>query len=324
MQICRRLLSCMPMSSETNCGKFLDREYCLMVRGLGMLAIVYGHTINEFMPFLEEYHLTFTLGLASLGTAICFFLSGYGLTMSFSRNEVDNAYVFRHLKGLFLPYLIFWLSWVGAGYLLGYFPHEEGLLFSFLTMAMPNADAWFFKTIVAIYIVYMFLRKFLPGHERTIITILILVYVVVMACLGMATHLWARVLCFPLGILFASRASMRRTIPLLGVIAFLLLTLATIGIGGHAILLTPLALMFFLAYASPYIGLRLPLLGWIGANSIYVYLMECIPIDFMDSQQVGVAVFVLGGIFATLLLSWMGRKVEIFVDSRLFSKKYQK
>ena len=300
-------------------GKFLDREYCLMVRGLGMLAIVYGHTVNEFMPILEKYHLTMTLGLAPLGTAICFFLSGFGLTMSFAHNNVDKSYIYRHLRGLFLPYLIFWLLWVTVGCVLGTFPSEQNLFLSFLTLAMPNADAWFFKSIVVIYIVYMLLRRFFRGYERISITILILCYVSILAYFQMPAHLWARMLCFPLGIMFASYSSLRKPISLLATGMLFLLTMATIVLGGNFILLTPLFLMLFLAYASPRIRIRLGILSWIGANSIYVYLMEAIPMDYMNSQEVGILVFVLGGIGITLVLSHFGRSIERFINRKVFN-----
>lgn len=77
--------------------------------------------------------------------------------------------------------------------------------------------------------------------------------------------------------------------------------------------------MLFLAYASPRIRFRLSILSWIGANSIYVYLMEAIPMDYMNSQEVGILMFVLGGIGITLVLSHFGRGIERFINRKVFN-----
>jgi hypothetical protein len=300
-------------------GKFLDREYCLMVRGLGMLAIVYGHTINEFMPFLEKYNLTSTLGLPVLGVAICFFLSGYGLTCSFASNIVDFRYILRHLNKILLPYLIFWIMWIGVGCALGTFPSEQNLFVSFMTLAMPNADAWFLKTIVVLYVIYMLLRWKMPGYERIIISLLIVAYIILSAYLGFPNHWWGQILCFPLGIAFSSISILRRKVSIQTMVLLLIILVALKMYGDGALMFLSVGTCILIAYLSTYVKYITSFIVWIGANSIYVYLMEAIPMDYMNSQEVGILVFVFGGIGITLVLSHFGRSIERFINRKVFN-----
>ncbi len=156
---------------------FLSRNYTNLLRGLCMIAIVWSHTANEFTEILKEYHVSSLLSSGMYATGIFFFLSGYGLTLSIKRNRIDCDYIRIHIQKLLLPYLIFWLFYILCGLLCGYFPVQSNMCVDFISLKIPNADTGFFRTILALYILYLGLASFLKQYVRLLFSALyVLIY----------------------------------------------------------------------------------------------------------------------------------------------------
>lgn len=301
-----------------NNANFLSPGYTTTLRAVCMIVIVFCHTANEFPHILHHYHLGALLLGGRYATGVFFFLSGYGLTLSINRNKIDLKYIGRHLSKLLVPYLFFWIFYFLIGILIGSNVVDITLLEDFLQLKMPNADAWFYRTILAIYIVYFCLSTYTKEHAPTTMCILILLYTVTLIYFNVDSWWWNTICCFPLGILFAHIKKIRCKIAPVWLATFFFLffilhklsaqfTLATIA--------TPIVLCLCCAYLSQYYKTprNLPIFSFIGANSLYIYLMEAIPIDYMQPQQVGFFVYVIGGFIITILLSYIAH----FLQSKL-------
>lgn len=124
---------------------FLSRDFTYFLRGVCMIMIIFSHTVNEFPKLLAEYNLNGICISGKFATGIFLFLSGYGLTLSIKKNNIDSTYICKHLQNLIYPYIIFWLFYFLTGLCLGAFP--SNYFMDFLFLKMPNADTWFFRTI---------------------------------------------------------------------------------------------------------------------------------------------------------------------------------
>lgn len=283
-----------------------------------MIAIVYGHTANEFPEILAGCHLEFTLGAACFATGIFLFLSGYGLTLSIKRNNIDSSYVRRHIQKLLLPYIVFWLFYLLMGCLYGSFPTDDNLFADFVSLRMPNTDTWFFRTILALYVLYFGLARYLKSYAGILMSFVIVLYVAILVYYEVSPSWWNTIMCFPIGILYASRPNMCRRIPfvwlvVLGVLFVTLYKYSPIALIGA--ISTPIILSLMCAYLSTIVVIppKVPVLTFIGINSLYMYFMETIPIEYLVSGEVGFVIFVVGGIGITIVLTYIGKYVETYI-----------
>jgi len=291
-----------------------------------MIAIVWSHTANEFTEILKEYHVSSLLSGGMYATGIFFFLSGYGLTLSIKRNKVDRGYIRIHLQKLLLPYLIFWLFYILSGLLCGYFPVQGNIWVEFISLKIPNADTWFFRTIFVLYILYFSLARFIKRYAGIGITLIITVYVAVLICCGVSPWWWNTIICFPLGILYAGNPQLCRKIPLaylLGFVVLFVFSYKFLSVSFVGAICSPAILCLICAYISPRFSIpaNIPVLTFIGTNSLFMYFMETLPIDYLDSGKVGFVVFVIGGIAITIALTYLGKYVEPYVKKlRIFQQ----
>jgi len=283
-----------------------------------MISIVLGHTANEFTDIMKEYHIESLLSAGCFATGIFLFLSGYGLTLSIKRNKIDGGYIGRHIQKLLLPYLVFWLFYFLTGLLCGHFPVHGNIYTDFISLKMPNADTWFFRTILALYILYFIMARFIKQYAGIGITLIITLYVAVLICCGVSSWWWNTIMCFPVGILYANNPKLCRKIPvaclLCGVGLFVLLyKFSPFVLVGT--ICAPVVLCLICAYLSPYLSVsaKVQILSYIGTNSLYMYFMEEIPIDYLISNEVGFVIFVFGGIGITIVLTYLGKSVETYI-----------
>lgn len=283
-----------------------------------MIVIVWGHTANEFTEILERFNLSFLLQSGRFATGVFLFLSGYGLTLSIKRNKIDWCYAGTRIRKLLFPYLIFWAFYLLASLLTGHFPAHGDICVDFFSLKMPNADTWFFRTILAVYVLYFCLAKFMKRYAGIGMTLLIALYVAVLIYYDVPSWWWNTILCFPVGIFYASCPGVRRGIPVVYFFLWGGLFVVLYKFSPAAFLreiFTPVIVVFIFAHLSPKVCIRykFPIISYIGTNSLYMYLMEAIPIDYMSSDEVGCVVYVVGGIVMTVVLTYCGKLVENYM-----------
>lgn len=182
---------------------------------------------------------------------------------------------------------------------------------------MPYVDAWFFRTIFGIYIIYFLWAKFLKKFSAIAMTITIVVYVAILVYLGVGNCWWNTLLCFPLGILFAVRPSFlkvenTRWITLAALLCLFIISHKYIPNLTLKSIIPPFFCCLFFAYLSLKIRINKTksVLNFIGQNSLYMYLMEEIPMDNIAPETLGLPLYVVCCLTTTVVLTFLGKKAE--------------
>ena len=112
------------------------------LRGLAMLMITFIHSINEYAVYTSELSTTLLVPkYGQLSCSIFFFMSGYGLYRSLSRQQGSLlSYLWVHVKKLLFPFL---LAFIGVILALHLFKNADNDTFpinpwNILTLTMPE------------------------------------------------------------------------------------------------------------------------------------------------------------------------------------------
>ena len=213
-----------------------------ILKGLALLLLLCHHLffgneeLYDDIRLYHDYTLFHSMGIVSKACVALFvFLSGYGLSEKHKGCENLNKkkfYIHRFRKlysnywiiwCLFIPISIFWLG-----------PSVDGIvgiirllsdflgISIFLGFSFYNTTWWFFSCILALYLFYPFLRKWIQsGHFFFMITISI---VLVLLPFEYFKAVWRYLPAFVLGICF-SEYDLRPSLHLCAWISILLLLL---------------------------------------------------------------------------------------------------
>lgn len=132
-------------------------EYIDMAKGLGMIAIIWGHIVLSGWSFVLAY---------AFDIPLFFLLAGM---MNRPSKSFSNLFI-RRAKRLLLPYLIFslisWLFWVSYNAMLG--NDLDGAIASLLqtfiaqgsgSYLIHNAPLWFVTCLFVVEMLYYFINK---------------------------------------------------------------------------------------------------------------------------------------------------------------------
>lgn len=315
----------------TDMPKLFNRNYTYFLRGLCMLMIIFSLAANEFADLLLQYHLDCIWKCGKFATGIFFFLSGYGLSLSIRRNEIDKVYICRHIKNLLRPYLVFWLFYILMGLYTEHLSLKEP--FYFFLLKIPNADSWFFRTILGIYVAYLTMARFFKPYADIGITVCIVAYAVVLMSSDAPFWWWNTILCFPVGILYAhcspvlAKHASVKYLPIL--IGLFIVFYEYFPFYYAREICPPVICCLFCFYLSPVVKkpqkkpALMPLINlvsFIGHNSLYMYFMAAIPMAYMNPGKVGFAVYVSGCMSFTIMLTCLAKKLKPYLSALLGSK----
>lgn len=134
-------------------------EYVDIAKGLGMLAVIWGHIMHGDWTYQLVY---------AFDIPLFFFLSG----MVFRPEKYNSLVVFikRRIKTLLIPYVMFsfltWLFWVAYNYAFHSKPDSwiSPLLQTFIAQGSTgyfehNAPLWFVSCLFVVEIAYYFISK---------------------------------------------------------------------------------------------------------------------------------------------------------------------
>lgn len=251
-----------------------------------MLMILFVHSINEYPEAMHQFwaHVLLVPHWGIIGSAVFLLLSGYGMLCSLQRRgaHFDVHYWLRKAKGLLQPYFAAFvitalaLTLYDAKFEGGYTFDASELLR--LNLADGN-ELWFFKTIVAEYLLLMLLNL-MQLSARTQVLVMSAIHVVVVILMygcGLPRYWWASDIFFALGMATA-------------------LVLVRQKAGKD------------LTSRLPWIPYTSRALTYIGRNSICFYLLE-IPVMWMlPSAQLPWPLFFLLTVALTTLLTELYRR----------------
>lgn len=305
-----------PHKASTTGSETITYELGYAIRGVAMLMIIFVHSINEYPAFDTNWSRALMIPeYGVIGCSLFFFMSGYGLSKSLTRVAVpDWAYLFRHLKKLLLPFVaaFFATSFIICTWPANITGSPANDLSALLTLSMPDGtDMWFFKVILANYLVTILLAMCEVSATKRIAVLLCLHTSFV--CICYTTHVpgyW-----YFSNLSFVSGAAY----PLLGrsarqkSISRLLLAIAAIIyyisicmhhpkapieiIGNLALCISVVPI----AKRLPACIIQYPGLQFIGKNSLYFYLFNVAVMMAIPSQEMNFFVYFLMNVLLTTL-----------------------
>lgn len=179
----------------------MDVQDTYTLRGICMLMIIIHHVL-KLMPSCPMVIWRW----GDLGTAVFFFISGWGLYCSMEKREkIDYNYLLQNLKKLFIPFFIVWI----LVQLIFQMIHPDysclKILYDGITLSFPSFDLtnlWFFKVIFLAYIISIQTFIFIENRlwRLSIISFFCCVYILLAwKILQLPRYYWCSILCFPIG-----------------------------------------------------------------------------------------------------------------------------
>lgn len=244
-----------------------------------------------------------------LGTGLFFFLSGFGMYSSLTRqSKLTDSYIIIRLVKLIMPFIFCFALFVLAIIVLRRDMFNIELLKDFFTLTLPTNSTWFLKVIVGLYIgvFLVFKLKIQLNIKVLIVTALCLSYFVL--AIFLLPDWWhTSILNFPLGMIIAYKYEYYRGGGIL-IFVFLCLMILMRMLGFPYIVFESLLFSVVAIEAVRFINIRNRLFSFIGTESLCFYLFQML--------------FLFIGIEIGLSKEWIGYGFFVLVSTYVLSYAY--
>jgi peptidoglycan/LPS O-acetylase OafA/YrhL len=293
-----------------------DQGYA--IRGIAMLLIMFVHSINEYQCYESSLSRALLIPMfGTLGCSIFFFMSGYGITTSLSKDKTKQTTrnLLTHIRKIITPVLVVYII---NSILLPQTSSYNDLTidhYNILKLNLPEGtDIWFIKVILFDYITTFVLFKSTISTKKKL-TYIILTQTVLVATLYLcqASGYWyISNLCFVLGAIHTIHPIFKKQYILTAILVFTIYYLCII----NCIISAPIQILGNLAFATIVVNaikIRKYYPQWliyIGKNSLLYYILN-IPIMWLiPSNDIHfILYFALNIILTTIFIS-IYKKVE--------------
>lgn len=192
------LRKCTYLKNDWN-ENLLTRNDSAIMRGIAAIFVVFSH----FLTF--QGRQTHNLGPAilfkwtgGLGVCVFFFVSGYGLWITYQNRIVNCHFLWKRFKNV-IP-IVFVLRFIFA-FLLK--TSQKGYKYFLLYVLNIEAPLWFVTEIIFIYILYYITAKVTKNHRIFLMTVLLLLMSMGFYLLDFDERWYNANLVFATGMLFA-------------------------------------------------------------------------------------------------------------------------
>ena len=293
-----------------------------------MLMIIICHTVvhhKEVSPPSLLYYL-FAPRWGLWASALFLFLSGFGMFFSLNNaKKINYPYIKRKVQKLLYPFLFVWCVYLLGFLLLDRQKFSWSLITDFLTLAVPYAETWFYREIVALYFLSFIIFHYFNKNLIRISSILFLCLFFYLICehfTSLGRWWYNATLCFPVGMIFAwKRDGVKKAPPyLVLIISFLLFVLSNLYYPKDYICGVLFSVMML--YLFSVFNLSISAFKFVGIYSLCYYLLETpIKTYFVAYFHYGnfyfyILLCVLGITLATLLFKQIEQQLEIDKNSR--------
>lgn len=292
-----------------------------------MLMIIFVHCINEYDILSSSISTYFMIpSYGTLGCSVFFFLSGYGMYHSVSKQrEIAYPYLWSHLWKMLKPYLFSFALSIICIHI--FCKTVSPNIWSILTISMPDGiDLWFFKTVLANYILIFFIFRFRYCMQKKLILLtgIHLVYIVTCYLTKQPGYIYFSNLAFPAGILVAynDRISIwRKHIITITTILFIIFYVFKSFVHDYTILEITGNLSFAIAFTlvlTKYSCKQSTILVFLGKQSLLIYLLGIPVMQSIDSSSMSLFSYFAANVIITVALV----HVYLFVTKRInFTKQ---
>ena len=301
---------------------FCEKSSSYEAKGICMLLIIFHHIYVQFVtnwncsiPIIDRI-----LGSGGyLGTGLFFFLSGYGLYHSLSRQQnLKFSYLGQRLSKMLLVYVFAFM----IAFLMNTKLDTKELIVNFVTLTLPNTTTWFLKVIFALYIIVFFIFRINMIMRQKLIIVVFLTLVYYWGALVYLPDYWyTSVLCFPVGMIAAHNKSIvKDKIQILASVIFLICFV--INHKAEFLFVNAITFSFLVLYLIRYKKNTWKWLKFIGINSICFYLFQLAVLQPLIIEGITPIVYMCSVIGSVVFLSLVYVKwIEPYTSSFLSRHK---
>ena len=225
---------------------FLSKERTLALRGLLALMVLICHLHGRVKLFSNSILGTLFTAFGYLAVSVFFFLSGYGLTENYEKdNHAINKFHKTKIFPFFLICCIAILIYTLRDLLSGSFDLVVFIQSFFIGKTIVDYG-WYLQTQLLLYILFYIAFGFVTKRKLLSISLFVLVYVIACYCFKLSSTWYESVICFVLGVVvsqykckFVNFLNKKRTILLSSICVFILF-IVTLYFGNKAILSYPI------------------------------------------------------------------------------------
>ncbi len=276
--------------------EFLSKNVSTAIKGIAALMVLFHHFYQRTYFISQPYIGKLFEILGYLAVSLFFFLSGYGLCLSYKNKK--ESYIDQFPKKRLLPfystYLLFVLITLIEKIMIGQPIAISLLIRSFFFYGTIVAYGWYFQTILLFYILFYLIFKCINNDKSRFIILssLIVIYTVACHLLNVASAIYVSSLSFPLGVYWCSFDGLADKIFhkkimsfLLSGMGFFVLVAASFATANKHLryILRILSSPFFVVFALIAISavyhrceklLVNPITGWLGKHSLEIYASQ--------------------------------------------------
>lgn len=287
----------------------MDIQDTYTLRGICMLMIIVHHVLRN-APFAP-----WSVGAlwGDLGTAVFFFISGWGLYCSMEKRvKIDWSYFGLNIKKLIVPFLVVWL----VTEVIYQFIHPE-LAWS------GYGKIWFIEVISGAYIASILTFMLVKNRPARVSIVLILcaIYIYIAGkVLQLPSYRWCSSFCFPFGMwLSAYKNELKSVLSYKWVIAVVSAAIYVVFVNHNyfpiaaAIKYEPAFCMLAVSLISIF-NIQSKILYYVGKKSLLFYLIHIAVLLLITEMLGGVNqhhILIFGVVLGlTFAFSWAYTKVE--------------
>ena len=301
-------------SKLLNTRPIMDIQDTYTLRGICMLMIIIHHVLK----YAEWAPIPIRGIWGDMGTAVFFFISGWGLYCSMEKREkVDWKYLWMNMKKLLVPFFIVW-SVTEVAYQIVH-PEVEW---------SGYGRIWFIQVIIGAYIVSIltFMTVKWRMLRLTIVLVLCLTYIYIgWKVLCLPQYRWGSVICFPAGMwLSAYRRELKPVLEQKWAIVIISLFLYWLFrnydfLPLRACLKYSIPFCLFFVSMGSIVNIQSKWLYFIGKNSLLFYLIHIALLLLLRESEYMCEHYILTlclVFIGTVALSWIYKKVQELISAR--------
>jgi len=311
------LLCCIAIFHRKEEYALFDLAHTLPLRGILATLVVLGHldtVVSAQTKILMPFHM------ATPAVAVFFFMSGYGLMLSFSKKSgsyLQNFILKASIK-LLIPLLVTTCLYQGMLFILGDFSIEKILIDLASGKETPLIHSWYVYALFLFYILYYIVLKYNNETKKwmggILILLMLIYYVVTRYILNWPFYWWLTCMAFPMGFFYSRYEGKIKmflkdnywvTFPIIiGLLSIKLLSGMYTPFFAELpyILLGPIIAIILYRIPLP-IGNKI--LNFLGSLSFEIYLTHGIYEKIFHASFDSPYIYILAVITATIVTSWI-------------------
>ncbi|MFQ9632690.1 acyltransferase family protein [Hungatella hathewayi] len=282
--IATMLLSIASIKGKNENFELLSRSYTDVLRGIAILLILLHHAETNLYKELPHIFKVF-IPLGAFGTAIFFFLSGYGNYTSLNKRKYRGGdWLIKKAGRLVVSYIIVIVIYTIILFLLGDSLVSKANIADYvlnvLKLTIPPFTSWYIKIQFLAYLLHFIVSKFYKGmSEAVALVILLAVYTVIMRITKYEDFWWTSALCYGIGAIVATKKELVRkylskpVITIFCTTAMLLFYLCSLRFHQGTLLMC-IAGVLALSGIGCFMEVKGKTLRWIGNMSYELYLTQ--------------------------------------------------